>query len=253
MDGSKNPETYEKLKSLGIVDLDPTEFSGSELSDMLSFRLMNAELTAAELDEPLEEDRRLALQEAVDIAVTEFRRIRSLSSPLLPSTRLKDMAAGQAKAYFGGHCSHEKHFSDTLRNVSERSKSGLTKSIPYCNEGGPVYHGQKQAVFDAFGKALVPYKALIGQINDGITQEGIPYELIDQTFRPLLATHRLLFKRTAKDVIEITKELGADKIKKAEEWISSTDATLETVLKAVGFTDSDWKDLLKDESRIKYE
>ncbi|GAB7323619.1 hypothetical protein MBLNU13_g07106t1 [Cladosporium sp. NU13] len=217
MDGSKNPETYEKLKSLGIVDLDPTEFSGSELSDMLSFRLMNAELTAAELDEPLEEDRRLALQEAVDIAVTEFRRIRSLSSPLLPSTRLKDMAAGQAKAYFGGHCSHEKHFSDTLRN------------------------------------ALVPYKALIGQINDGITQEGIPYELIDQTFRPLLATHRLLFKRTAKDVIEITKELGADKIKKAEEWISSTDATLETVLKAVGFTDSDWKDLLKDESRIKYE
>lgn len=69
MDGSKNPETYEKLKSLGIVDLDPTEFSGSELSDMLSFCLMNAELTAAELDEPLEEDRRLALQEAVDIAV----------------------------------------------------------------------------------------------------------------------------------------------------------------------------------------
>lgn len=156
MDGFKNPETYEKLKSLGIVDLDPTEFSGDELSHHLSHRLANYEFTADELDNPLEGERRLHLQDAVNTAVViaatnghyddktraemELSRIRSLSSLMLSSTRLKDMEPSQAKAYHEGHGSHEEHFSDTLRNVKLQSKSSSTESIPYSYEGGPVYY-----------------------------------------------------------------------------------------------------------------
>lgn len=43
-------------------------------------------------------------------------------------------------------------------------------------------------------QALVQYKALIGQMTDGITQQGIPQEMTEQTFRSLFVTHRLLFK-----------------------------------------------------------
>lgn len=156
MDGFKNPETYQKLKALGIVDINPTEFSGDELSHHLSHCLFNYEFTADDLDNPLEQERRLHLQDAVNTAVViaathgryddktrtemEFSRIRSLSSLLLSSTRLKDMEASKAKAYREGHGSHEKHFSDTLRNVKLQSKPSSTEPIPYSYEGGPVYY-----------------------------------------------------------------------------------------------------------------
>lgn len=156
MDRFKNPETYQKLKALGIVDINPTELSGDELSHHLSHRLFNYEFTADELDNPLEQERRLHLQDAVNTAVViaathgryddktrtemELSRIRSLSSLLLSSTRLKDMEASKAKAYREGHGSHEKHFSDTLRNVKLQSKSSSTEPISYSYEGVPVYY-----------------------------------------------------------------------------------------------------------------
>lgn len=43
-------------------------------------------------------------------------------------------------------------------------------------------------------QALVQYRALIGQIADGVTQKGIPHELVDDIFRKLLMAHRELFK-----------------------------------------------------------
>jgi hypothetical protein len=57
----------------------------------------------------------------------------------------------------------------------------------------------------------------------------------------------------AERVIEVVEPLGADKVKKAEEWISSTDAVLTAAHEALRFTDSEWKkSTFRDERNVAY-
>lgn len=153
---SKEPEIYERLRSLEIVDLDPNEFPRNELVETLTYFLRPAGVTAADLEKPLNEENRLATLGSIDKAVVEIISgeyqdrggypavttligIRSLSSLLMSATRLKDMEAGPATAYYDGRCSKEHYFMRTLENVSAKSPQP-TNSIRYENEGGPLYY-----------------------------------------------------------------------------------------------------------------
>jgi hypothetical protein len=159
----KAPQIYEKLKALEIVDLDPKEFPDEELFRGLQMGLMSFKITAADFDKPLTDEKRLGVLGGVDYAVADvagrtwrdnarapavqtLSGIRSLSSLLLSATRPKDMGAGPAKAYYEGHGSHQKHFSDTLSNVSDTSPPE-TRSIRYDGEGGPGYYVRQSVAY----------------------------------------------------------------------------------------------------------
>lgn len=156
MDQFKEPEIYDKLRSLEIADLDPSEFGEGQLFGQLFQGIAMSGITANDLEKSLNEEKRFLVLRSVDAAVVvaaesrphnsdkapaaqTLSGVRSLSSLLLPATRPNDMAASPAKAYHEGHCSRRKYYSETEKNVSSPS-SLATRSIRYDNEGGFIYY-----------------------------------------------------------------------------------------------------------------